>query len=105
MSFIYSVIQVRSLADSDSVFESACDLDDVYHVCVCLIYNILQNLLDDTMEEGEITSEVLYSCVFLCNVVQVIVEENIIIIPDVSSVNLNEVNSGGLCVCDSCVGI
>ena len=64
VSFIYSVNQVRSLADSDSVFESACDLDEVYHVCVCLIYNILQNLLDDTMEEGEITSEVLESCMY-----------------------------------------
>ena len=98
MSFIYSVFQVRSLADSDSVFESACDLDEVYHVHVCLIYNILQNLLDDTMEEGEITSEVIYSCVLNYNVVQVIVEEHIIVIPDVSSVNLNEVNSGCLFV-------
>ena len=31
ISFVYSVFQVRSLADSDSVFESACDYDeDVY---------------------------------------------------------------------------
>ena len=43
------------------------------------------------MEEGEITSEVLFSCRFCVNVVQVVVEENIIVIPDVSSVNLNEV--------------
>ena len=105
VSFIYSVNQVRSLADSDSVFESACDLDEVYHVCVCLIYNILQNLLDDTMEEGEITSEVIYSCVLIYNVVQVIVEEHIIVIPDVSSVNLNEVDSGCLFVYNNCVGM
>ena len=44
------------------------------------------------MEEGEITSEVLGSCRFCVYVVQVVVEENIIVIPDVSSVNLNEVN-------------
>ena len=56
---------MRSLADSDSVFESACDLDEVNNVCVYLVYNVLQNLLDDTMEEGEITSEVIYSCVLL----------------------------------------
>ena len=30
VSFVYSVFQVRSLADSDSVFESACDYDEVY---------------------------------------------------------------------------
>ena len=44
------------------------------------------------MEEGEITSEVLGSFRFRVYVVQVVVEENIIVIPDVSSVNLNEVN-------------
>ena len=73
-------------------------------MCI-LVYNVLQNLLDDTMEEGEITSEVLYSCVFHCNVVQVIVEEHIIVIPDVSSVNLNEVDSGCLFVYNNCVGM
>ena len=39
------------------------------------------------------------------NVVQVIVEEHIIVIPDVSSVNLNEVDSGCLFVYNNCVGM
>ena len=40
------------------------------------------------MEEGEIISEVLcLLCVRYVIVVQVVVEENIIVIPDVSSVN------------------
>ena len=45
------------------------------------------------MEEGKIISEVLcFLCVRYVIVVQVVVEENIIVIPDVSSVNLNQVN-------------
>ena len=36
MPFVYSVFQVRSLADSDSVFESACDLDEVYIISICV---------------------------------------------------------------------
>ena len=44
------------------------------------------------MEEGEIISEVLcFLCVGYVIVVQVVVEENIIVIPYVSSVNLNQV--------------
>ena len=31
-----------------------------------LVHSVLQNLLDDSMEEGEITSEVLVSCELLC---------------------------------------
>ena len=51
---------MRSLADSDSVFESACDYDEVYFIYVSVIIcYFVQNLLDDSMEEGEITSEVL----------------------------------------------
>ena len=51
---------MRSLADSDSVFESACDYDEVYFICVPVIScYFVQNLLDDNAEEGEITSEVL----------------------------------------------
>ena len=51
---------MRSLADSDSVFESACDYDEVYFIYVLVIIcYFVQNLLDDSMEEGEITSEVL----------------------------------------------
>ena len=51
---------MRSLADSDSVFESACDYDEVYFIYVsAIICCYVQNLLDDSMEEGEITSEVL----------------------------------------------
>ena len=30
------------------------------------MHGVLQNLLDDSMEEGEITSELLGSCGFLC---------------------------------------
>ena len=53
---------MRSLADSDSVFESACDYDEVYFIYVSVnLYHVVQNLLDDSMEEGEITSEVLES--------------------------------------------
>ena len=89
----YGVIQVRSLADSDEVFESACDLNEVKNIYVYQVYSVLQNLLDDSdMEEGEIISEVLcFLCVRYVIVVQVVVEENIIVIPDVSSVNLNQV--------------
>ena len=36
MPFVYSVFQVRSLADSDSVFESACDYDEVCFTYVCV---------------------------------------------------------------------
>ena len=36
LSVVYGVCQVRSLADSDSVFESACDYDEVYVTCVCV---------------------------------------------------------------------
>ena len=56
---------MRSLADSDSVFESACDFDEVFifDVLVVSCY-FVQNLLDDSMEEGEITSEVLESCMY-----------------------------------------
>ena len=47
------------------------------------------------MEEGEIISEVLcFLCVRYVIVVQVVVEENIIVIPDVSTVDLNQVNFG-----------
>ena len=60
LSVVYGVFQVRSLADSDSVFESACDYDEVYFIYVSVnLYHVVQNLLDDSMEEGEITSEVL----------------------------------------------
>ena len=56
---------MRSLADSDSVFESACDYDEVYFIDVSVgICCFVQNLLDDSMEEGEITSEVLESCMY-----------------------------------------
>ena len=41
----------------------------------------------------------------LSTVVQVIVEEHIIVIPDVSSVNLNEVNNSFLCVSNNFVGV
>ena len=57
---------MRSLADSDEVFESACDLDEVKTIYMYLVHSVLQNLLDDSMEEGEITSEVLVSCELLC---------------------------------------
>ena len=50
---------MRSLADSDSVFESACDFDEVLLFILFVVsYYYVQNLLDDTVEEGEITSEV-----------------------------------------------
>ena len=56
---------MRSLADSDSVFESACDYDEVYFIYVpVIVCCFVQNLLDDSMEEGEITSEVLESCMY-----------------------------------------
>ena len=55
----YNILQVRSLADSDSVFESACDFNEVLLVILFIVsYYYVQNLLDDTVEEGEITSEV-----------------------------------------------
>ena len=93
-SFFMVIIQVRSLADSDEVFESACDLNEVKDIYIFQVYGVLQNLLDDSdMEEGEIISEVLcFLCVRYVIVVQVVVEENIIVIPDVSSINLNQVN-------------
>ena len=50
---------MRSLADSDSVFESACDFNEVLLVILFIVScYYVQNLLDDTVEEGEITSEV-----------------------------------------------
>ena len=50
---------MRSLADSDSVFESACDFNEVLLVILFVVScYYVQNLLDDTLEEGEITSEV-----------------------------------------------
>ena len=61
---------MRSLADSDSVFESACDYDEVYFIDVSVVIcYFVQNLLDESAEEGEITSEVLeliYIACFCC---------------------------------------
>ena len=58
---------MRSLANSDSVFESACDFDEVLLFVVLVVsYYFVQNLLDDTVEEGEITSEVFELVYFGC---------------------------------------
>ena len=58
---------MRSLAYSDSVFESACDFDEVFmFVLLVVSYYFVQNLLDDTVEEGEIVSEVYELVYFGC---------------------------------------
>ena len=64
---IYSIVQVRSLADSDEVFESACDLNEVMVISVFSVYSVFQNLLDEEsdMEDGELLSEVSVSSVFI----------------------------------------
>ena len=86
---------MRSLADSDEVFESACDLNEVIDI-LCLVYIVyFRTYLMEILIWKKVNFLVRYVlvCIVFVVVVQVVVEDNIIVIPDVSVVNLNQVCS------------